>query len=165
MKKAKQPRARPRPPAGRRASRARWAPVVLLILAVAAVVWLKPRSEATGADALAVVTPIAPVATHAVPRLVDVGADACVPCKLMAPILEELRQEYAGRLDVVFIDVWKNPGAGRAYGVYSIPTQIFYDAAGRELFRHPGFISKEEILEAWKKLGVDLQAPAGEGQP
>jgi thioredoxin 1 len=83
----------------------------------------------------------------------------------MAPILDELRREYAGRMDVVFVDVWKNPGAGSVYRVYSIPTQIFYDAAGRELFRHPGFFSKEDILETWKKLGIDLGAPADRAKP
>ena len=96
------------------------------------------------------------------PRLVDVGADACVPCKLMAPILDELRREYAGRMDVVFVDVWKNPGAGRPYGVYAIPTQIFYDASGRELARHQGFISKADILETWRTLGFEFEAAGHE---
>ena len=68
----------------------------------------------------------------------DLGAGKCIPCKKMAPILEELKKEYAGRMEVEFIDVWKNPDAGKAYGVEMIPTQIFYDASGTELFRHTG---------------------------
>lgn len=80
----------------------------------------KPRPEAPDGNQGLTVAPVAPVATHGLPRLVDVGADACVPCKLMAPILDELRREYAGRMDVVFVDVWKNPGAGRRYGVYDV---------------------------------------------
>ncbi len=55
------------------------------------------------------------------PRLVDLGADKCIPCKMMAPILEELKEQYKGRLDVVFIDVWKNPNAGGEYGIKLIP--------------------------------------------
>jgi len=155
---------KPLPPR-RHPSRTRVGVVVMLALAVAAVLWLKPRPEAPDGNQVLTVAPVAPVASHGLPRLVDVGAEACIPCKLMAPILEELRQEYAGRLEVIFIDVWKNPGAGSVYRVYAIPTQIFYDAAGRELFRHPGFISKEDILETWKKLGIDLEAPAGGVKP
>ena len=49
----------------------------------------------------------------AVPRLVDLGAGKCIPCKKMAPILEELKKEYAGRMEVEFIDVWKNPMPAR----------------------------------------------------
>src|SRR5690606_35899517 len=59
------------------------------------------------------------------PRLVDLGADKCIPCRAMAPILDELREEYAGTFEVIFIDVWKNPAAGDEYGVQMIPTQIF----------------------------------------
>ncbi len=95
-----------------------------------------------------------------VPRLVDLGADKCIPCKKMAPILEELKKEYGGRMEVEFIDVWKNPDAGKAYGIEVIPTQIFYDAGGKELFRHVGFFGKEDILGKWKELGVDLAVAA-----
>ncbi|MBA7478202.1 hypothetical protein ES707_13623 [subsurface metagenome] len=92
----------------------------------------------------------------ALPRLVDLGASKCIPCKLMAPILEELKKEYAGRLEVEFIDVWENPDMAKKYGIKIIPTQIFFDASGKELFRHEGFMSKEDILGKWKELGVDL---------
>ena len=80
------------------------------------------------------------------PRLVDLGADKCIPCKAMAPILKDLKAEYAGRMDVEFIDVWKNPDAGKAYKIKMIPTQIFFDASGNELFRHVGFYGREDIL-------------------
>lgn len=92
------------------------------------------------------------------PRLVDLGASKCLPCKMMAPILEELKKEYDGLLAVEFIDVWKNPDAGKEYGVRVIPTQIFYGADGKESFRHEGFLGKEDILAKWKELGVDLSA-------
>ncbi len=92
----------------------------------------------------------------ALPKLVDLGAKKCIPCRMMAPILEELKQEYAGRMDVVFIDVWENNSAIGQYRISTIPTQIFYDASGKELFRHEGFYSKEDILAKWKELGVSL---------
>ncbi len=78
----------------------------------------------------------------------------------MAPILEELRVEHDQRLEVIFVDVWKNPDAGKPYGVEIIPTQIFFDGSGRELWRHQGFISKRDILANWKRLGHDLEAAA-----
>jgi thioredoxin 1 len=95
---------------------------------------------------------------RAIPRLVDLGATKCIPCKMMAPILEDLKKTYAGKMDVQFIDVWENPEAGKKYGINVIPTQIFYDAAGRELFRHEGFFGKDDILAKWKELGVDVTA-------
>ena len=91
------------------------------------------------------------------PKLLDLGANRCVPCKAMAPILEELKKEYAGKLEVEFIDVWKNPDAGKPYEIQMIPTQIFFDASGKELFRHTGFYGKDDILAKWKELGVDLK--------
>jgi len=91
------------------------------------------------------------------PRLVDVGADKCIPCVMMAPLLEELKKEYAGVLDVEFVDVWKNPDRAKQYRVRGIPTQIFYDANGKELKRHLGFISKQGILAEFQKLGIPLK--------
>ncbi len=95
-----------------------------------------------------------------VPRLVDLGADNCLPCKLMAPILQELKVEYTEVFTTHFIDVWKNPEAGRQFSVRMIPTQIFFDTDGKELFRHEGFMSKQDILMRWKQLGVNV-AKAG----
>ncbi len=77
----------------------------------------------------------------------------------MAPILEELKTKYEGVFEVEFIDVWKNPEAGRKYGIQAIPTQIFFDATGKERFRHQGFFVKEEILAKWTELGVKLPDP------
>ena len=96
-----------------------------------------------------------------IPRLVDLGAGKCIPCKMMAPILEELKKEYAGRLQVDVIDLNDDPAAAEKLNVAIIPTQIFYDADGKELWRHEGFISKADILAKWKEFGVDLapQAP------
>lgn len=90
------------------------------------------------------------------PRLVELGATKCVPCKMMAPILEELEKECKGKLEVQFIDVWENQKAGQEYRIRSIPTQIFYDAKGEEFFRHVGFFAKEDILAKFKEHGIVL---------
>jgi thioredoxin 1 len=89
--------------------------------------------------------------------LMDLGADKCVPCKMMAPILEEMKQTFAGRLDVRFIDVWKDAAAAREHDVKVIPTQIFFDGQGNELFRHQGFFSREDMLAKWSELGYDFE--------
>ncbi len=121
--------------------------VVVAVVVVAAVIYME-RPAIQGADS-AVATPAG------LPRLLDLGADKCVPCKMMAPILDELKIEFAGVFEVEFIDVWKTPGAAESHGVKIIPTQIFYAADGRELARHEGFFSREDILAKWRELGVD----------
>ena len=90
------------------------------------------------------------------PLMVDVGADKCIPCKMMAPILEELTTDYSQSVQIKFVDVWKNPGAEKPYKVRMIPTQIFYDPSGKELFRHEGYYSKEDILGKFKELGFEV---------
>lgn len=124
--------------------------IALLAAAVAGILVAKQKRNETVAVEDA--TAAAPL-----PRLVDLGADKCIPCKMMAPILDELKGTYAGKLEVEFIDVWKNEAAGQEYGVRMIPTQIFFSPDGEELFRHEGFFSREEILAMWKELGVDLK--------
>ena len=92
----------------------------------------------------------------ALPRLVKLGSDKCIPCKMMAPILEELHKEYAGRMIIEEIDVRENRAAASLYSVRVIPTQIFYDGVGTELFRQEGFMDKAAILSKWQDLGFDL---------
>ncbi len=100
--------------------------------------------------------PVIPSAQVKYPALVDVGAKKCIPCKMMAPILDELTAEYRGRLRVEFIDVQTDPETATKLGVRGIPTQIFYDASGKERHRHLGYISKDDILATFKKLGIEL---------
>ena len=87
-------------------------------------------------------------------RLVDLGARTCIPCKQMAPILAELKQEYAGRVSVEFIDVSEYSYAAYSYSIRTIPTQIFFDADGNEVFRHEGFISKADLVAVFQEYGA-----------
>jgi thioredoxin 1 len=89
--------------------------------------------------------------------MVDVGAKECVPCKMMAPIMEELEKEYhdTGRAAIFFIDVWKHRDKAQRFGLRVIPTQIFYDKEGREVMRHEGFMDKKSIVAVLQKLGVE----------
>jgi len=86
--------------------------------------------------------------------MVDLGAKSCVPCKMMAPILEKLEKDYKGRAAIVFLDVWKEPDQAKRFGIKVIPTQIFYDKQGNEVLRHTGFMSEEAIVAQLKKMGV-----------
>ena len=86
--------------------------------------------------------------------MVDLGAKKCIPCKMMAPILEKLEKVYAGRAAIVFLDVWEDPKPAHRFSIRGIPTQIFFDKKGKEVFRHLGFLSEEEIVRRLKEMGV-----------
>jgi thioredoxin 1 len=129
-----------------------------LIGLLLAVVFGFAVSPACGADSPPSNTPVIP--TPGLVTLVDLGADKCIPCKMMAPILEELKKEYHGKASIIFIDVWKNPDEARRFGIQGIPTQIFFDKEGREAGRHVGFLDKKSIISAFEDLGV-----SGETKP
>jgi thioredoxin 1 len=115
-----------------------------------------PPAAATAATPTSVATsvPAEPAVAKKMPRVVDLGADKCKACKALAPILAELKKEYAGRVTVEFIDVWKNPKAGEPYKISVIPTQVFFDKDGQEVWRHVGFLPKADFVAKFKELGV-----------
>ena len=115
----------------------------------------EPAASAPAAAAASVAADAGAPQSAALPRLVDLGADKCIPCKMMAPILEELKTTYGNRLQVEFIDVWKNPDESQKFGIRAIPTQIFYDKDGKEVMRHEGYFDKESIIKVLTKLGVE----------
>lgn len=86
--------------------------------------------------------------------MVDLGANKCLVCKMMSSIVDSLQKEYKGKAAIVFIDVWKHPDAGQKFGVKVIPTQIFYDSNGTEVYRHEGLMLKGAIISKLEKLGV-----------
>ena len=136
---------------GDRTMKATWkiGVVVSLVVAVVVVFAVKQGDRANAESGQ----------TTGLPRLVDFGRETCIPCKMMMPVLDELRREYADRLNVEFVNTQENKEEAKMHGIKLIPTQIFFDAAGKELFRHEGFFSKEDILAKWKELDVDLSSP------
>lgn len=144
--------------------------IVILLVIVPAMLLLAVLTSGViageaGAGQKAAATSKGPAVSPAAPRypaLVDVGSKQCIPCKMMEPVLDELKAEYAGVLRVEFIDVQVDPQTAVKLGVRGIPTQIFYDASGKERYRHMGYISKESILAAFKKLGIELARKGGE---
>ena len=97
---------------------------------------------------------IPPVPTPGMVTMVDLGAHKCIPCKMMAPVIEELKKEYEGRASIIFIDVWQNREQGGKFGIQAIPTQIFYDKTGKEISRHVGFMDKKSIVAVFDKPDV-----------
>ena len=87
--------------------------------------------------------------------MIDLGAKKCIPCKMMAPILEKMEKDYRGKAAIIFIDVWENRDQARRFGIRSIPTQIFFDKQGKEVYRHVGFMNEKAIVNQLKKMGVE----------
>lgn len=128
--------------------------VIIAILAIAIFVVILAKQRKNSDTKNENVGQVAEVAKSkkAIPRLLDLGADKCSACVALTPILEDLKEEYKGVLQVDFIDVWKNEAAAKKYNIQTIPTQIFFNAKGEEFDRHIGFISKEDILKRFKGL-------------
>lgn len=88
------------------------------------------------------------------PTVIDLGARSCIPCKKMAPILEELAATYHGKANILFIDVKEDRAAGNRFGIQMIPTQIFFDAQGKEVKRHVGFLDRPDLMTELKAAGM-----------
>jgi thioredoxin 1 len=89
------------------------------------------------------------------PFLVDFGANSCVPCRQMRPILKEVGKEYSGKAGVLVIDIYKYQNLAREYKVQMIPTLVFFDGKGKEVFRHIGMLEKEKIVAKLKEIGME----------
>ena len=120
--------------------------LVLIGVAVAAIFILKDGGE-----------PVQPVeaASTKLPKLIDFGSNMCIPCQEMAATLAELKREYEGRVQVIVVDVYENYQLAEDLCVQMIPTQIFYNAEGKEVYRHVGMMTKDEIVAQFKLMGVD----------
>ncbi len=88
--------------------------------------------------------------------MIDLGAKKCIPCKMMAPIMVKLEKAYEGKADIVFIDVWENREQAPRFGIRAIPTQIFFDRDGKEVYRHTGFLDEAAIVSQLTKMGVPV---------
>ena len=94
------------------------------------------------------------VPVKGMPTMVDLGADKCIPCKMMVPVMEKVEKKYRGKAAVVFIDVWKDKEQAKRFGIHAIPTQIFFDKEGKEVHRHEGFMGEADIDRVFKEMGV-----------
>jgi thioredoxin 1 len=86
--------------------------------------------------------------------LIDLGAGSCIPCKMMAPVLEKVKKRFAGKAEVIVIDIRYDRDQAQRFQLQAIPTQIFFDKEGKEVFRHLGFLDENAIVEQFTKMGV-----------
>ena len=92
--------------------------------------------------------------TSGKPVLVDFGANSCVPCRQLRPILKEIGTEYSEKAKVVVIDVYKYQKLAQEHKILMLPTLVFFDSKGKEAFRHIGPLEKEKIVAKLKEIGM-----------
>ena len=88
------------------------------------------------------------------PTLVDFGANSCVPCRQLRPVLKDVKNEYSGKAEILVIDVYKYQNLAKEHKIMLIPTLVFFDAKGKEAFRHMGVLDKEKIVAKLKEIGM-----------
>ena len=96
------------------------------------------------------------IASYGKPVMVDFGLETCIPCKMMIPVMEELKTKYPQDLKTIFVQVQEQQEKTKEFGIRTIPTQIFFDATGKQIELHVGFISTEDILATFKKYDINL---------
>jgi thioredoxin 1 len=104
---------------------------------------------------VAVTNPLENALRNGLPVVADFGRGTCVPCKMMQPILEKLERDFKGKASVLILDIREYSALSQKYGITLIPTQIFFDASGEEVFRHQGFMPEEDIISQLQKMGVE----------
>ncbi len=116
--------------------------------------------------------------SYGLPIVIDFGADSCVPCKEMAPVIAKLNEELRGKAIIKFVDVWKYEELAKGYPITVIPTQVFFDKNGKPFnpsdpqgvqmnmyslkdtnehvfTTHEGGMTEEMILDALKEMGLE----------
>jgi len=122
---------------------------VMLLVALIALLTLRGYSSAGEVD-----TVLNNAKKEGKAVMLELGSVGCIPCEQMKPVMEKLRTNYKGKLEVFFVDVHKDKEIARRFGVFAIPTQVFLDKGGKEFHRHMGFYGYEEIVPVLKKSGI-----------
>ena len=159
------------------------APILIIVVIVGIFILKsnpeKPMAANTGDFALeATAIDLQQLKSFGLPIVIDFGADSCIPCKEMAPVLKELNQEMQGKVIVKFVDVWKNQNAAADFPVQVIPTQFFFDKEGNPFVprdaeamqmmlystkdikkhvytAHQGGMTEEQLKAVLKEMGVE----------
>jgi|SRR3970040_858826 len=89
---------------------------------------------------------------------IELGSVNCIPCKMMQPVMKNIKKNYGSQVKVVFYDVWTQEQRQYAeqYKIRVIPTQVFLDENGKEFHRHEGFYPEEEIDKIMKSKGLKM---------
>jgi thioredoxin 1 len=129
--------------------------IVALIVGVAIVIASKEKpagKQPPGAQAITT----QPASTAKLPKMLELGSTTCTPCKMMEKVMDELRKEYPSTLAIEFVNTEERPDMAKKYKIELIPTQVFFDASGKEIDRHVGFFPKEDIVALFAKHGIKL---------
>jgi thioredoxin 1 len=86
------------------------------------------------------------------PTILEFGRETCPICKRMEQVMARLKKDYGAQVQVRLLYVEKHEHLYRRYGIVIIPTQVFLDASGKEVFRHEGEISREGLVKKLKEL-------------
>ena len=162
--------------------------IPVLIICVIAGIWIFKNSQDTISSedngnpdfALSVKEKIdlEKLKSYGLPIIIDFGADSCIPCKEMAPVLEELNKTLRGKAIIRFVDVWKYQVLADGFPVEVIPTQILIDSNSKpfvpkdaqamemQLYvsrdtnehvftAHQGGMTKAQLLAALKEMGLE----------
>jgi thioredoxin 1 len=97
------------------------------------------------------VTLLANATASGLPTIADFGATTCASCREMKVVLDSVARRTAGKAHVLVIDISKDHEAAQAFRIQLMPTQIFFDAKGKEIGRHMGKLSETEVIA---RLGV-----------
>ncbi len=111
--------------------------------------WIKEQVALTADN------PLSKALKSGKPVVADFGRGTCIPCKMMQPILERLQKDYKGKAEILILDVGEYSSLARKYKIMMIPTQIFFDSSGKEVYRHQGFMPEQDLVAQLKKLGVE----------
>jgi thioredoxin 1 len=133
---------------------------LLLAVLIAGAAFAVPLAKKTFTRGTAAVAPVptsapaAAVLSGAKVTFLELGSVGCRPCDAMRPVMDAVRQKYGTEVEVVFHDVRENPAVAQQYRIFLIPTQVFLDSAGREVFRHEGFLALDKVETVLRQLGV-----------
>lgn len=87
------------------------------------------------------------------PKMWDFGSEKCIPCKTMKEILDPMMVDYKGKVDIRIISVYEDKERTQQFRIVTIPTQVFIDAEGKELFRHIGVYPRDSIEARFRQYG------------
>ncbi|MBN2536982.1 thioredoxin family protein [candidate division WOR-3 bacterium] len=97
--------------------------------------------------------PEPPPKPRALPRMWDYGSTNCLPCVEMEKILTPMMAEYQGKVDIHIVNVYQDRELAARARIQIIPTQVFYDPDGNELFRHVGIYERDSIVARFREFG------------
>jgi thioredoxin 1 len=89
-------------------------------------------------------------------QFIELGSVNCIPCRQMQPVMKSIEAKYSPQVKVIFYDVWtpEQSKYARLYSIRVIPTQVFLDGSGKEIFRHQGFFPQKDLEQFLAKQGV-----------